>query len=117
MSITFCDWDPRDRMAAHLNIAAGNIAPLSHPAPSVAPPPAAAHPTATSHTQAQPTVIVDVTDSQGVHRTITVSASDSAVDLAQRYATSVPGGISEKQFQKLVHILNETAAQHFGRFA
>jgi hypothetical protein len=84
---------------------------VSPPAPT----PSRATAATTEASQPQPTVIVDVTDAHGVHRSITVSPSDSTVDLAQRYAMSVAGGISEKQFQKLVNILNETMFQHFGR--
>lgn len=112
-------------MATSLTLSAERIAPTTivpraQPR-AVASPSSAIKPITSSsdlQQQSQPTtVIVDVTDAHGVHRSITVSPSDSTIDLAQRYAMSVPGGISEKQFQKLVNILNDTVLQHFGRVA
>jgi hypothetical protein len=105
---TFCDWDPAQRLewpCAKINTRSNSEAPNTRTLPS--PLPAAA--------SQESAVVVDVTDKEGVHRSITIRPGDSVMALAEAYANLVPGGISDKQFQKLVHILSETVLQHFGR--
>lgn len=59
-------------------------------------------------------VVIDVTDSAGVHRSIEVRPGDVPQRLAHAYASMIPGGISAKQQAKLVGILEEAMLTHFG---
>lgn len=116
-SEVFSDWDPQQRRAAALAIAAERLLSTRLPRGE----PGATHDedaSAVSENVTKPrnsgVVVVDVTDRSGTRRSIEVREGDVPAELAQRYAASVPGGITSKQFSKLVHILQDTKVAHFG---
>lgn len=124
--MTFYDWDPLQRREVTLRVAVERLS-ICRPSSSDdhvtlhrtgAPSDAVVtegENTSRKRSATQAVVVVDVTDKDGVKRSIEVREDDEPLKLAELYAASVPGGLTSRQFAKLLHILESTAQSHFLR--